>query len=176
MAQTDVLHGDCVWTGAEMARDPRWVKSLPPALLAQLDAALAGVQHLDWRRVGRTNFPLPAAAALPDEVRDELENGSGLVSLRGVDVARYGEDDLRRIWVALGCHLGSPMFQNCRGEDHGRTAFEDEAASGRDRLLLHRSLSVPNSRAPHEDHAVPWGDVGAGKPRDGNAHPAVAIA
>ncbi len=113
-------------------------------------------------------------------MRDELENGLGLFSLRSVDVARYGEDDVRRIWVALGyhlgCHLGSPMFQNCRGEDHGRTAFEDEAASGRDRQLLHLRLSVLNSRALPADHAVPWGDVGAGKPRDGIAQPAVAIA
>jgi len=354
MAPTDFLQGDCVWTGADMARDPRWVKTLPPDLLSQIDTALAGVRHLDGQRVGRANFPLPAAAALLDEVRDELENGSGLVSLRGLDVARYGEVDLRRIWVALGCHLGTPMFQNCRGEVmravrdegrgvgetlygaavdaagrtflssgartlssgqlrfhtdrcdvvglmcvrqaaaggvsklassaqvyneklrrrpdlhallcrplprsrfgeeaggehvayelpvfgvrdgkltshfsltyienaqmlpgvrklsdaeweaigllmqvaqeqcfemrfapgdlqllnnhviyHGRTAFEDDAASGRDRLLLRLWLSMPNSRALPEDHAVLWGDVGGGKPRGGIAQPAVAVA
>ncbi len=130
MAPTELLQGDCVWTGAEMARDPRWVKTLPPELRVQIDAALAGVRHLDWRQVGRRNFPLPAATAFLDEVRDELENGSGLVSLRGLDVARYGEDDLRRLWFALGSHLGTPMFQNCRGEamravrDEGRGVGE----------------------------------------------------
>ncbi len=63
LAPTDFLHGDCVWTGAGMARDARWVKTLPPELLAQIDTALAGVQHLDWRRFGHMNFPRSAAAA-----------------------------------------------------------------------------------------------------------------
>jgi hypothetical protein len=59
---------------------------------------------------------------------------------------------------------------------HSRTAFKDDAASGRDRLLMRLWLSVPNSRALPEDHAVLWGDVGAGRPRGGIAQPATVAA
>jgi hypothetical protein len=57
---------------------------------------------------------------------------------------------------------------------HGRTAFKDDASTGQDRSLMRLWLSVPNSRALPEDHAVLWGDVSAGKPHGGIAQPAVA--
>jgi hypothetical protein len=45
---------------------------------------------------------------------------------------------------------------------HGRTAFKDDATTGQDRMLMRLWLSVPNSRALPEDHAVLWGDVSGG--------------
>jgi len=116
MAEPKPLQGACVWAGAEMAQNRRWMKVFPAAVLGQIDAALDRVGDLDWRDVTRNNFPLPGAAAFFDEVREELENGSGLVQIRGLDVSRYDQQQLRRIWYALGCHLGTPLYQNCRGE------------------------------------------------------------
>ncbi len=52
---------------------------------------------------------------------------------------------------------------------HARTPFEDDPASGRDRLLLRLWLAMPNSRALPEDHAVLWRDVRAGALRGGIA-------
>jgi hypothetical protein len=57
---------------------------------------------------------------------------------------------------------------------HGRTPFEDDRASGRDRLLLRLWLAMPNSRALPEDHAVLWRDVSAGAIRGGIAQAARA--
>jgi hypothetical protein len=34
---------------------------------------------------------------------------------------------------------------------------------------------MSNSRALPEDHAVLWGDIGAGRPRGGIAQPAAAV-
>jgi len=353
MVEPTLLQGACVWQGAEMARNRRWVKEIPAAVLAEIDAALRAVGDIDWRRIDSRNFPLPAAAAFLDDVRDELENGSGMVRMRGLDAGRYSLEQLRRLWFGLGCHLGTPMYQNCRGEVmrdirdegmgvgarlygaavdaagkqflssgartlsagqlrfhtdrcdvvgllcvrqaaeggvsklassatvynemfrrrpdlhallcrpiprsrfgeeaggehvvydlpvfgvrdgkltshysltyienaqmlpaarrlteaehaairmlmdiaeevcfemrfapgdiqllnnhviyHGRTAFADDAGRGQDRLLLRLWLSVPNSRALPEDHAILWGDVGAGRPRGGIAQPAAAV-
>ena len=354
MPESNCLQGACVWKGAEMGRSHRWVKEFPAAVLEQIDAALEEVRDLEWRNVNRRNFPLPGAAAFLDEVREELENGSGMVKIRGLDVSRYNQEQLRRIWCGLGCHLGTPMYQSCRGEVmreikdegmgvgarlygatvdasgkpflssgartlspgqlrfhtdrcdvagllcvrqaaeggvsklassatvyneiltrrpdlhallckpiprsrfgeeaggehvvydlpifgvrdgkltshfsltyiesaqmlprarkltdaeheaiqmlmdvaeeecfemrfapgdiqllnnhvvyHGRTAFKDDASTGQDRLLMRLWLSMPNSRALPEDHAVLWGDVGAGRPHGGIAQPATAIA
>jgi hypothetical protein len=110
------LQGACVWTGAEMRDNRRWVKACPPILLAQIDQAAVKTDGLHWRAINRDNFPLPGGAAFFDDVREELENGCGMVKLRGLDVSRYGEEALRRIWYALGCYLGTPMYQNHRGE------------------------------------------------------------
>src|SRR3546814_2041143 len=64
----------------------------------------------------RDCFPWRGAGAFCDDVREELENGSGMVKMRGLEVGRYDQEQLRRIWYGLGCHLGSPMYQNRRGE------------------------------------------------------------
>jgi hypothetical protein len=50
---------------------------------------------------------------------------------------------------------------------HGRTPFEDDAASGRDRLLLRLWLTMADNRPLPADHAVLWGSVAAGAPRGG---------
>jgi hypothetical protein len=348
------LKGASVWKGAEIAQSHRWVKEFPADVLAQIDSALVKVKDLEWRTINRHNFPLPAAATFFDDVREELENGSGLVKICGLPVNRYDQEQLRRLWYGLGHHLGTPMYQNCRGEVmreirdegmgvgarlygatvdssgkpflssgartlssgplrfhtdrcdvagllcvrqaseggvsklassatvynkilerrpdlhallcrpiprsrfgeeaggehvvydlpifgvregkltshfsltyienaqmlpgvrrltdaeheaiqllmevaeqecfemrfapgdiqllnnhvvyHGRTAFKDDASTGQDRMLMRLWLSMPNSRALPEDHAVLWGDVGAGKPRGGIAQPATAPA
>ena len=116
MSSPDYLQGECVWNGAEMQTNPRWVKQFPPALLDAIDAAVNASSGIDWTRVNRENFPLPGAQAFFDDVREELENGSGMVQIRGLDVSRYDPEQLRRIWYAFGRHLGTPMFQNRRGE------------------------------------------------------------
>ncbi len=354
MSHSDELQGACVWTGAEMGNNSRWIKQFPSALLEQIDAATAATGGLDWRRITIHNFPLPGATAFFDDIREELENGSGMVKLRGLDVSRYSEEQLRRIWYAIGVHLGTPMYQNRSGEMmrdirdegmgvgaklygetvdasgkqflssgartlssgqlrfhtdrcdvvgllcvrqaceggvsklassatvyneirkrrpdlhallckpiprsrfgeeaggehvvydlpafgvrdgkltshfsltyienaqmlpharrltdaeheaiqmlmdvaeeecfemrfepgdiqllnnhiiyHGRTAFKDDQSSGQDRMLMRLWLSVPNSRALPDDHAILWGDVAAGKPHGGIAQPAIVVA
>jgi len=116
VSESRYLQGACVWTGMEMARNRRWLKQIPPTVLRQINSALEQVHELGWREVNRQNFPLPEAAEFFDEVREELESGSGMVKLCGLDVSRYSQEQLRRLWFGMGCHLGTPMYQNCRGE------------------------------------------------------------
>ena len=116
MPESRYLQGACVWKGAEVGQNQRWLKQVPAVVLDQLDVALEKVQHLEWRDVTRHNFALPDAAAFFDEVREELESGSGMVKMGGLDVSRYSQEQLRRVWYGIGCHLGTPMYQNYRGE------------------------------------------------------------
>ncbi|MBO1110448.1 TauD/TfdA family dioxygenase [Bordetella petrii] len=116
MSESKLLEGACVWTGAEMVENQRWVKRFPAAVLESIDSAVHQVRDIDWKAVTRRNFPLPGAEAFFDDVREELENGSGMVKMQGLDVSRYNPDQLRRIWYGLGAHLGTPLFQNRRGE------------------------------------------------------------
>ncbi|SAK91743.1 Taurine catabolism dioxygenase TauD, TfdA family [Caballeronia hypogeia] len=116
MSSAEYLQGACVWHGADMQTSPRWVKHFPAAVLDEIDTAVHKASDIDWQDVNRDNFPLPSAAPFFDDVRAELENGSGMVKIVGLDVGRYDAEQLRRIWYALGRHLGTPMFQNRRGE------------------------------------------------------------
>jgi len=116
MPESRYLQGTCVWKGAEMGHNLKWLKQVPAVVLDQLDVALEKVKNLEWRDVTRHNFALPDAAAFFDEVREELESGSGMVKMCGLDVSRYSQEQLRRVWYGIGCHLGTPMYQNCRGE------------------------------------------------------------
>jgi len=126
------ITGPCAWRGDEMAGSTRWVRTLDAAAVAEIDAALAAARAVGarWHETTREHFPLPGLATMLAEVARELEDGCGLVTLRGLPVERYAADELRQIWFGLGSHLGRPVFQNRRGElmreirDEGRAVGE----------------------------------------------------
>jgi hypothetical protein len=127
------IAGACVWHGRDMAKSRRWIRALAPDAVAEIDAALRAVRRrrLAWPAIAREDFPLPRTQALLADIRDELENGSGMVLLRGLPVARYSEEELRCLWMGIGANLGTPVFQNNRGEL--MRAIRDEAgAAGTD--------------------------------------------
>jgi hypothetical protein len=69
---------------------------------------------------------------------------------------------------------GDIQFVNNHVIYHARTAFEDDAVSGADRLLLRLWMAMPNSRALPEDHAVLWGATASGALRGGIGQTATA--
>ena len=77
---------------------------------------------------GREDFPLPRTAPLLADIAVELENGRGAVRLRGLDVARFTLDALRQAFWGIGCHLGTPLFQNANGEIMGEVRDESRLA------------------------------------------------
>ena len=111
-----------------MAASRRWIRTLAPDTIAEIGAAVRGVRRrgLAWHAIARDDFPLPRTQALLADIRDELENGSGTVLLRGLPVARYSEEELRGLWFGLGANLGTPVFQNNHGEL--MRAIRDEGA------------------------------------------------
>ncbi len=126
------LTGAEVWLGPDMARSKRWQRSLSAAAIAEIDQALQAVKRrgLQWSQITAADFPLPSIAALVADVREELENGSGMMKLSGLPVARYSEDELRQIYFGLGSHFGLPVFQNRSGEL--MRAIRDESSGGID--------------------------------------------
>src|SRR4029077_5251471 len=92
------------------------------------DDALAAVKKkgLAWSQITRQDFPLASLNSLVADIAGELENGVGIMKLRGFPVDKYDEDDLRRVYFGLGAHLGTPVFQNRSGEL--MRAIRDEGA------------------------------------------------
>ncbi len=126
MTNRTPLTGPSVWQGKDMKNSKRWVRTLTPEHVDELDAALKAVRSLQWSEIKRGDFPLHALDELLDDIADELENGSGIMKLKGFPVDRYGEDDLRKLYFGLGTHLGTPVFQNRSGEL--MRAIRDEGA------------------------------------------------
>ncbi len=126
------LVGPMVWHGRDLEGSTDWIRAPGPADLAELDAALRAVEArgLRWPDFGREDFPLPGLSHLLAEVAHDLEHGRGVVLLRGLPVARYTEAELRQLYWGLGCHLGTPRYQNARGEVIGEVRDEVRALGG----------------------------------------------
>ncbi len=121
-----LLTGPSVWEGKDIRNSRRWIRELSPDQVDELEAALKAVQALPWQEITREDFPLPTLGDLLDDIADELENGCGIMKLKGFPISNHSEDDLRRMYWGLGTHLGTPVFQNRSGEL--MRAIRDEGA------------------------------------------------
>ena len=79
------LEGPAAWRGADLARSTDWIWPISAAAAEELDAALRAVKRrgLAWRDIRREDFPIPGFARTLAEVQRELEDGRGVVLLRG---------------------------------------------------------------------------------------------
>lgn len=118
LASDPPISGACVWQGTDIAESSRWKRRLDASHRAALTRALDDARRrgLQWHEAQAGALPLPELADLVADIRAELENGLGIVKLQGFPVAGYGLDELRLMYFALGAHVGTPVFQNRRGE------------------------------------------------------------
>jgi Taurine catabolism dioxygenase TauD, TfdA family len=79
--------------------------------------------------------------------------------------------------VCLFCPFepGDIQLMNNHVIFHGRTAYEDDSASGQERLLLRLWLSMPNSRRLPEGFERFWGSIDPGALRGGVVQPETGI-
>ena len=116
------------WKGAELEKSTDWIRRFSANELAEIDAALRGVQRkgLEWLDVTREDFPLPQFAAALAKIAQELETGRGIVLLRGLPLT-YTADELRLVYWGIGAHLGTAVSQGGRGELLGIVEDEGKA-------------------------------------------------
>ncbi len=134
--QFEIMTGQGAWLGPEIQHDDSWIVHLDAAAVGEIDAALNHVKRSGARiPFGADAFPLPRVAALLAALLDEVENGRGLVLLRGIPRDRYTDEECELLYWGLGVHLGNPVSQNARGHrlghvrDEGRI-FADPNARG----------------------------------------------
>jgi hypothetical protein len=131
------VRGRCVWTAAQMHADRRWVQPLDEAERAELRAAVDAVRRrAPGLSFSREDFPLQRLGERLARVREELEQGSGVVLIRGVPVEDWDEPAIEQAYWGIGLHLGSALAQTPRGdllvrvEDRGGDQYKDPTARG----------------------------------------------
>jgi hypothetical protein len=132
-ARLEPITGPAAWLGAELARRPEsWTRRLAPAEIAELEAALRAVRArgLALGETRREDFPLPTLAPVVAGWAREILGGRGFLLLRGLPVARWGDEDSALVFWGLGQHLGRPGAQNPEGELLGHVVdMHEEAAN-----------------------------------------------
>ena len=107
-----------VWHRADFAGRSDWIDRLDEAELQELSDALAYAKKRGTaaRQFGRDGFPLPRMGARIARLLAELEHGRGFVLLRGLGALELSPEDLATVYWGLGCHLGTAISQNPRGD------------------------------------------------------------
>lgn len=128
------ITGPGAWRGPEIQDDPSWIMPLSGSDIEEIDAALRHVQSLGLQiPFSAEHFPLPALSAKLNEVPDRLEDGLGVVLLRGLPRGNYSAQECELIYWGIGVHLGRPVSQNTRGHllghvrDEGRVVGDPTA-------------------------------------------------
>jgi len=144
---------DCeaAWTAAEMRDSTRWIHELTGEEKADLARALEAVRRKGLRiPFGAGDFPLEVMARRIALIRKEVEDGTGVMLLRGLPVDEYGLAGTRLVYWGIGAHLGTALAQNPRGElladvrDAGGNQYTDPKSRGyhtSNRLPFHNDQS-----------------------------------
>lgn len=121
--------GAASWRGPDMAGRNDWIVRLSADDIAEIEAAALRCSGTLLENVGRADFPLPNLTTRIRGWAAQLDGGRGLLLLRGLPVAQWGEELSSIAFWGLGHHLGVPGGQNPQEEllGHVRDYGEDAA-------------------------------------------------
>jgi hypothetical protein len=137
-----------VWRGGDFTKDDvafdlsaRQASALEDVLARTRQQAIAEIMPADCRH--------PALDSDLERVFDEIQEGRGIVIVRGIPVAGHSVDEVSRMFWALGSHFGLGCSQSARGDVLGLVQDETqpgeaESARGyttRRELSLHTDLA-----------------------------------
>jgi hypothetical protein len=97
----------------------------------------ASARGLGWQTMTADDFPLPSCAVLAEDIRADLEDGSGIVLLQGHDPSAYSLDELRLLYAAIARQVGTFVYSKVMREirDVGRQAVRSVTARCRNRRV-----------------------------------------
>ena len=118
LIQMQPVLGAKAWRGEQLKQDLSWLEMLSDAEIAELDRAVATAKATGkpLEEIGRKDFPLPTLAPRLAGILEEIYSGRGFVVLRGLPVQRYTDEDTGLIFWGIGRYLGSPLYQNPKGD------------------------------------------------------------
>lgn len=126
------------WLGRDIQTGDEWIYRLSDLEIAEIDDALRHLQSTGQQipNVGKEHFPLKRFARTLRLLQTEIENGLGIMLIRGLPRDRYSAEEMGLIYWGIGAHLGRAVAQNAQGDvlghvrDLGRDQYKDMHARG----------------------------------------------
>ena len=113
------------------------------------DLARCKASALELEQIDRDAFPLSRIRDDVEAWRREVREGRGIVLLRGLPVGEMPLNDLRMLYLGLGCHFGRPVSQSAMGDVVGDVVN----VGGRDKreraYRSSRALKLHTDRCDH---------------------------
>ncbi len=113
------VEGSGAWLGSQIDYRAEGMHVLSTDEIAEIDAALRHLRSLgdvDFPKITAAMFPLPTLGGFLTRLGEDLRFGRGFLLLRGLPLERYSSDDVARIYVGLGAHIGGLLPQSYLGE------------------------------------------------------------
>ena len=126
------------WLGSELARHDDWLIPLTDNHQAVIRDIVeqANAKRIGLADIGPDTFDLGALAPVIKKVESEIEDGLGLIVLRGFDLTDLSAEDAGLAYYAIGAAMGRPIRQNAKGhllghiKDTGRDIMKDPNVRG----------------------------------------------
>ncbi len=129
------------WSAAELSKDD-WVVALDDACLAYFAAVIETVRGLPVQDVTLDSYAGLATPTVIKSIKQVLDQGTGLVVLRGVPVERWSSVDIEHLFWGLGLHLGVPASQSVMGDRLGHVVDVSDVDPNARAYRSQRELSL----------------------------------
>lgn len=114
--RTTPFDSPAAWKAADFAGKDDITVELTPRHIDAFDAALKRLNSRGLNDIRRNDFLLPDIADDIRNWRGEIEDGRGVLILRGFPLDRYSADEIERLWFGLGTHFGRAVSQSVLGD------------------------------------------------------------
>ncbi|KAI1484381.1 hypothetical protein F5X96DRAFT_693150 [Biscogniauxia mediterranea] len=102
------FHGPLAWKKSDISDDFPFIYRLTDCDEKEIDNALTYCKALGKKGsdVTQSAFPLPHLAGKLAEIRENIYNGRGFSTIRGLDVDKYSPDDLVIVYLGITSYIG----------------------------------------------------------------------
>jgi Taurine catabolism dioxygenase TauD, TfdA family len=104
------------WRGASLLRGEDWQVDWTDAELDEIDAAIQSSAAIPPDELTREMFPLPTVGTRLEAIRHSLEHGCGATRVGSLRLAGRSDEEIERLFLGLGLHIGTPVSQSASGE------------------------------------------------------------
>lgn len=123
---TDPTEHPAAWRGEELFHRPDWSPELNAVEIEELRELAVGFagdeahgftfKGTPLENVDSAQFALPAVTVRMEQIRHDLEHGTGAVLLRGFPSHDFNAAQCRGLFLAMAARVGTPVSQSAAGE------------------------------------------------------------
>lgn len=105
------------WTGADLEASDDWKYVLTETDVAEIEAALAGIEarDIEIKDITIADFPLPTLDAKLAAIKQQLVDGRGLAMIEGMPVEKWDVKQAAIAYWGICLRIGEQVSQNYKG-------------------------------------------------------------